>query len=79
MVAKLSNITRPAISLSEMMTQQELDRLILLHCSFDHNHVNITWGGPWAGHAIISLLQDILEGECSFLILIIYGCKSPFL
>ena len=48
------------------MSQTELDHLILLHCSFDYNHVNITWGGPWAGHAVISLLQDVLDGEKSF-------------
>ena len=24
---------------------------------------NASWGGPWAGHAITCLLQDILDGK----------------
>jgi len=45
------------------MTQDELDRLVLLMCNIEYNHGNISWGGSWAGHAIICLLQDILEGK----------------
>ncbi|ELT93547.1 hypothetical protein CAPTEDRAFT_223860 [Capitella teleta] len=62
-VARISNLTRPAIMLSEMMKQNELESLLLLICSIECNHSSTSWGGAWAGHAITGLLQDILEGE----------------
>ncbi len=51
------------ISLSEVMTQEELEKLLLLTCSTDCNHGNVSWGGSWAGHAITCLLLDLLDGE----------------
>ncbi|XP_064603703.1 baculoviral IAP repeat-containing protein 6-like isoform X3 [Liolophura sinensis] len=61
--ARICIATRPAISLSEAMTQEQLERLIMLSANFEFNHGNVAWGGPWAGHAITCLLQDILDGE----------------
>ena len=55
--------TRPAITLAEAMTQEQLEQLILLAANLDFSHGNISWGGPWAGHAITCLLQDILDGK----------------
>lgn len=60
--ARICIATRPAISLSEAMTQEQLERLIMLSANFEFNHGNVAWGGPWAGHAITCLLQDILDG-----------------
>jgi len=49
--------------LSEVMSQSELDELILLTCGAEYNHGNTNWGGSWAGHTIACLLQDILDGK----------------
>ena len=62
-MARLTNVARPAILLSEVMSQDQLERLILLCCGMEFNHSNITWGGYWASHAITCLLQDILDGK----------------
>jgi baculoviral IAP repeat-containing protein 6 len=56
-------MTRPAVTLSEAMTQDQLERLILLASNLDLHYGNVSWGGPWAGHAITCLLQDILDGK----------------
>ena len=61
-VARITSLTRPTIALSEVMSQEELERLLLLTCNVECNHGNISWGGAWAGHAITCLLQDILDG-----------------
>lgn len=45
------------------MTQDQLQQLILLAANQDFNHGTVAWGGPWAGHAITCLLQDILDGK----------------
>ncbi|KAK3576772.1 hypothetical protein CHS0354_014586 [Potamilus streckersoni] len=62
-LARICVATRPAISLVEVMSAEQLKQLILLTSSMEFNHGNISWGGPWAGHALTCLLQDILEGE----------------
>lgn len=56
------NSTRPAVSLSEALSMNELERILLLTSNMEYNHGNVTWGGSWAGHSITCLLQDILEG-----------------
>ncbi|KAK6180714.1 hypothetical protein SNE40_008714 [Patella caerulea] len=61
-LARICNVTRPAITLAEAMSQDQLERLILLAANQEY-HGNLTWGGPWASHAIMCLLQDILDGE----------------
>uniref|UniRef100_A0A2C9JJC5 Dual E2 ubiquitin-conjugating enzyme/E3 ubiquitin-protein ligase BIRC6 n=1 Tax=Biomphalaria glabrata TaxID=6526 RepID=A0A2C9JJC5_BIOGL len=62
-LAKICVACRPPIILVESMKQEQLEQLILLIVDTEFNHDNLTWGGPWAGHAITCLLQDILEGE----------------
>ncbi|XP_029637353.1 baculoviral IAP repeat-containing protein 6 isoform X1 [Octopus sinensis] len=70
-LARICLATRPAICLSEAMTQDQLQQLILLAANQDFNHGTVAWGGPWAGHAITCLLQDILDGER------LYPASSP--
>ena len=62
-LARITSSTRPAVTLSEAFSQDELEQLVLLTCNTEYNHGNVTWGGSWAGHAITCLLQDILEGS----------------
>lgn len=52
--------TRPAISLGELMTENQLLHLVRLAVWNDQHRAS--WGGPWASHAICCLLQDVLEG-----------------
>lgn len=59
-VARIVLCTRPAISLGELMTQEQLLHLVRLAVWNDQHKAS--WGGPWASHAICCLLQDILEG-----------------
>ena len=54
---------RPAITLSEAMSQDQLARLLMLIVDTEFNHDHLSWGGPWSQHAITCLLQDMLEGE----------------
>lgn len=62
-IATVCVSTRPAITLAEAMSQEQLERLILLASNLEFSYGNISWGGPWAGHAITCLLQDILDGK----------------
>ncbi|XP_033127778.1 baculoviral IAP repeat-containing protein 6-like isoform X2 [Anneissia japonica] len=62
-LARICNSTRPAITLAEVMTQQQLQQLLMLCVGSKFNCGSSSWGGPWASHAIICLLQDVLEGE----------------
>ncbi|XP_038074812.1 baculoviral IAP repeat-containing protein 6-like [Patiria miniata] len=62
-LARVSNSTRPAISLSEIATNEQLIQLMMLCVGTDYNRGNSSWGGPWATTAITYLLQDTLEGE----------------
>lgn len=55
--------TRPALTLAEVMSQEQLEQLILLAVHHDNSQGPSMWGGPWASHAITCLLQDILEGK----------------
>ncbi|XP_046401534.1 baculoviral IAP repeat-containing protein 6 [Ischnura elegans] len=58
-LARIVLSTRPAISLGELMTREQLLRLIQLAvCNDQHGAF---WGGPWASHAVSCLLQDILD------------------
>jgi baculoviral IAP repeat-containing protein 6 len=59
-VARIVVSTRPAITLGELMTQDQLLHLVRLAVWNDQHKAS--WGGPWASHAICCLLQDVLEG-----------------
>ena len=54
---------RPVIPLHEAVSQAQLERLMMLVTDTEFNHDHLHWGGPWAAHAITSLMQDILEGR----------------
>ncbi|GFO34551.1 baculoviral iap repeat-containing protein 6, partial [Plakobranchus ocellatus] len=69
-LAKICVACRPSVSLTEAMTQEQLEQLVLLVVDTEFNHNSMSWGGPWAAHAITCLLQDILEGKKS-------GSSSP--
>uniref|UniRef100_T1IPT5 Dual E2 ubiquitin-conjugating enzyme/E3 ubiquitin-protein ligase BIRC6 n=1 Tax=Strigamia maritima TaxID=126957 RepID=T1IPT5_STRMM len=63
-LARITTSTRPTISLGVVFTQDQLGQLIQLCVGGVECQMNSPpWGGPWASHAITSLLQDILEGE----------------
>lgn len=62
-LARICIATRPTISLAEAMSPEQLESLILLCSNLDFNHGNISWGGPWARHAVTCLLQDMLDGQ----------------
>ncbi|XP_059157271.1 baculoviral IAP repeat-containing protein 6-like isoform X2 [Physella acuta] len=62
-LAKICVACRPSINLCEVMSQEQLEQLVLLIVDTEFNHDNLSWGGAWASHAITCLLQDILEGE----------------
>ena len=64
MVARISQLARPCLCLSEVLHQEELERLVMLLCNVEYNSGNVMWGGVWAGHAVMCMLQDILEGKC---------------
>ncbi|XP_012256631.2 baculoviral IAP repeat-containing protein 6 isoform X2 [Athalia rosae] len=53
-VARLVVSTRPAISLGELMTEEQLFRLVRLATGASD--------AAWASHAVSCLLQDLLEG-----------------
>lgn len=62
-LARICVATRPALTLAEVMSQEQLEQLILLAVHHDNSQGPSVWGGPWASHAITCLLQDILEGK----------------
>ena len=47
--------TRPAISLEQLMTEEQLLKLITLATSASDS--------AWSSHAVSCLLQDLLEGK----------------
>ena len=62
-VARMTQLTRPAIFLNEILNESEMERLLLLICDAELNDAAVSWGGAWAGHAITCLLLDVIEGE----------------
>jgi baculoviral IAP repeat-containing protein 6 len=63
-LARVANSTRPAISLSEIATGEQLIQLLMLCVGAEYNRGMSSWGGPWSTMAITYLLQDTLEGRC---------------
>ncbi|XP_061767077.1 baculoviral IAP repeat-containing protein 6 isoform X1 [Nerophis ophidion] len=62
-LARIANATRPTIHLSEVVSEQQLERLLLLLVGTDFNRGDISWGGAWAQYSLTCMLQDILAGE----------------
>lgn len=71
-LAKISAVVRPAVSLPEVLSEQQLHKLLMLCVGVDYNTSQETWGGPWAGYAVASLLLDILLGSCH------YACEMQY-
>lgn len=61
-LARIANATRPTIHLCEVMSEQQLERLLLLLVGTDFNRGDISWGGAWAQYSLTCMLQDILAG-----------------
>ncbi|XP_029926712.1 baculoviral IAP repeat-containing protein 6 isoform X5 [Myripristis murdjan] len=62
-LARIANATRPTIHLCEIVSEQQLERLLLLLVGTDFNRGDISWGGAWAQYSLTCMLQDILAGE----------------
>lgn len=65
-LARIANATRPTIHLCEVVTEQQLERLLLLLVGTDFNRGDISWGGAWAQYSLTCMLQDILAGVFLF-------------
>lgn len=63
MLARIANATRPTIHLCEVVSEQQLERLLLLLVGTDFNRGDISWGGAWAQYSLTCMLQDILAGN----------------
>ncbi|XP_069036040.1 baculoviral IAP repeat-containing protein 6 isoform X3 [Lepisosteus oculatus] len=62
-LARIANATRPTIHLCEVVSEQQLERLLLLLVGTDFNRGDISWGGAWAQYSLTCMVQDILAGE----------------
>lgn len=62
MLARIANATRPTIHLCEVVSEQQLERLLLLLVGTDFNRGDISWGGAWAQYSLTCMMQDILAG-----------------
>lgn len=65
-LARIANATRPTIHLCEVVSEQQLERLLLLLVGTDFNRGDISWGGAWAQYSLTCMLQDILAGQFEF-------------
>lgn len=63
-LARIANATRPTIHLCEVVSEHQLERLLLLLVGTDFNRGDISWGGAWAQYSLTCMLQDILAGVC---------------
>ncbi|KAJ8418302.1 hypothetical protein AAFF_G00140110 [Aldrovandia affinis] len=62
-LARIANATRPTIHLCEVVSEMQLERLLLLLVGTDFNRGDISWGGAWAQYSLTCMVQDILAGE----------------
>ncbi|KAJ8248503.1 hypothetical protein GJAV_G00242730 [Gymnothorax javanicus] len=62
-LARIANATRPTIHLCEVVSELQLERLLLLLVGTDFNRGDISWGGAWAQFSLTCMVQDILAGE----------------
>lgn len=62
-LARIANATRPTIHLCEVVSEHQLERLLLLLVGTDFNRGDISWGGAWAQYSLTCMLQDILAGR----------------
>lgn len=62
MLARIASATRPTIHLCEVVSEQQMERLLLLLVGTEFNRGDISWGGAWAQYSLTCMLQDILTG-----------------
>ncbi|XP_072565882.1 dual E2 ubiquitin-conjugating enzyme/E3 ubiquitin-protein ligase BIRC6 isoform X5 [Paramormyrops kingsleyae] len=62
-LARIANASRPTIHLCEVVSEQQLERILLLLVGTDFNRGDISWGGAWAQYSLTCMVQDILAGE----------------
>ncbi|XP_029691286.1 baculoviral IAP repeat-containing protein 6 isoform X2 [Takifugu rubripes] len=62
-LARIASATRPTIHLCEVVSEQQMERLLLLLVGTEFNRGDISWGGAWAQYSLTCMLQDILTGE----------------
>ena len=67
-LTRIMTSSKPTIQLSEVMTMQDVEKLLILACGGEYNSGQKLWGGAWTSHIIICFLQDILEGGQTFFI-----------
>ncbi|XP_068681369.1 baculoviral IAP repeat-containing protein 6-like isoform X1 [Montipora foliosa] len=60
-VAHLSCVSEPRVCLVDVVTDDQLEQLLRM-CVMPNGSLSSHWGGPWATHALTSLLQDLLQG-----------------
>lgn len=66
MLARIASATRPTIHLCEVVSEQQMERLLLLLVGTEFNRGDISWGGAWAQYSLTCMLQDILTGVACF-------------
>uniref|UniRef100_H3CIY4 Dual E2 ubiquitin-conjugating enzyme/E3 ubiquitin-protein ligase BIRC6 n=1 Tax=Tetraodon nigroviridis TaxID=99883 RepID=H3CIY4_TETNG len=59
-LARIASATRPTIHLCEVVSEQQMERLLLLLVGTEFNRGDISWGGAWAQYSLTCMLQDIL-------------------
>ena len=64
-LAKIATCSRPTTTLGTIFTSDQVVRLIVTAVGNDFVKQR-SWSSAWVSHAIICLLQDILEGERVF-------------
>lgn len=69
-VAHLSCVSEPHVCLTDVVTDDQLEQLLRM-CVMPKGSQSVHWGGPWATHALTSLLQDLLQGATGKLIIIL--------
>jgi hypothetical protein len=63
-LSSICSFTLPVISLSDILTDdQSLKNILLLCISVEYNHGSVCWGSPWSSHAIMCLLMDLMDIE----------------
>ena len=62
-VSSLCLNTIPTISLSEIITLNELSKILLICVGIAFNHASASWGSPWSPHAVLCFLMDLIENE----------------
>lgn len=60
-VAHLACVSEPSVCLADVVTDDQLEQMLRM-CVIPSGTQAAHWGGPWASHSLVSLLQDLLQG-----------------